>query len=209
VTAKRRVVAGEEVTAMRMASRRVAVSGLALVLALAGCASGGDEPPSGSGCSSITFTPAVTAPADGDVFLSAPLNTCTDLNLTVMIDDLSGVYTVSFDLAYPGTVLRYAACLVGPLLTKQGPQSAPVCLVTETGAGRLAVAISRLNPDPSVTAGASEVLATLRFQRVAAGAGAIDFDTDPATGAESVQDEFGNVRPASFGPDHGGLVSVP
>lgn len=197
-----------DVTAIKQ-GRPVAAPALAIVLALLGCASGGDDPVTGGGCSSITFTPGVTSPANADVFLAAPLNTCTDLNLNVLIDDLSGVYTVSFDLAYPAAVLRYASCAVGPLLTKQSPQSTPICVVTETGAGRLTVAVSRLNPDPSVTAGPSELLATLRFQRLTAGAGAIDFDTSGGSGPESVQDEFGNPRPASFGPDHGGLVSVP
>ncbi len=192
---------------MRMKGRLTAAPVLALMMALAGC-SGGDEPDAAT-CNSLTFTPGITAPANGDVFLGAPLNTCSDLYLNVLIDDLSGVYTVSFDLTYPAAVLQYASCAVGPLLTKQGPQSAPLCIVTQTSAGHLTVAVSRRNPDPSVTAGRSELLATLRFQRVAAGAGAIDFDTDGATGAEAVQDEFGNFRPASFGPGHGGLVSVP
>jgi hypothetical protein len=45
---------------------------------------------------------------------------------------------------------------------------------------------------------------------VAGGEGIIDFDSSAtSTVSETILDPSGNPRPASFGPGHGGLVTIP
>jgi len=70
--------------------------------------------------------------------------------------------------------------------------------------------MTRLAPDPGVTATGSESLIVFHFTKGSPGAGLIDFDmSGTSTVAEQILDQNGTVLPASFGPDHGGVVTVP
>ena len=83
----------------------------------------------------------------------------------------------------------------------------PLVFVNESS-GLLQVTATRLGSDPSVDAVGQQVLITLRFSRVSVGSDVIDFNLSGAINAV-IQDEFGNNRPADFGPGHGGVVTVP
>ncbi|MBI4168789.1 MAG: hypothetical protein HY510_02485 [Acidobacteria bacterium] len=180
----------------------------AVVLLLAGACRGDDRrrPPP---CLELDFRNAMFTAAAGDVFLERAAASCSTVEVSVMVADLTGIWTVGFDLEFPSTLIRYDGYVMGPLLLKGAPLNPPVVLVNETGS-RLQVTLSRLQPDPSVDAVGREELIRFRFMRLASGAGVIDFDSSPTSPvSEAIFDENGNARPASFGPGHGGLVTVP
>jgi len=169
---------------------------------------GGSDNNSPTPCTDITFDAADTAPAAGDVFLSPTGSTCSTVNVSVLVNSLSGLFTVGFDLTFPSSVLQYDNYTVGPLLQKSST-NAPLVLVTAVSGG-LQVAMTRRSPDGSVAATGNELLITFQFSKKSAGTGMIDFNSSnssPVT--EEVLDENGQARPASFGPGHGGSVVVP
>ena len=181
---------------------------MAPCLAFVGCSGGeGDSP---GPCMSISFTPAIATVASGSVFLGELTSTCTTVDVVVMVNDLSGIWTVGFDLSFPASVLSYDSYTAGPLLQKGSPASNPVFLVTNSSSSVIQVTATRFYPDPSVAAVGSEILMTLRFSKVSSGTGAIDFDDSSGSLVdEVVLDQNGANRPASFQPDHGGIVLVP
>lgn len=184
------------------------VLGLVLGLAFAGCSGGEDEP--SVPCLSASFTPAIGAIVPGDVFLGEMTSTCTSVEVSVIVSDLSGIFTVGFDLSYPASVVRYDSYATGPLLFKNSPTNSPFFLVTNSGSGLLQVSATRLSPDAGVAAVGNEILMTLKFSKVASGTGAIDFNDGAGSQiAEVVLDENGTTRPASFQADHGGIVLAP
>jgi hypothetical protein len=177
-------------------------------LTFVGCSGGEGDPP--GPCMSISFTPAIATVSSGSVFLGELASTCTTVDVVVMVNDLSGIWTVGFDLAFPASVLSYDSFTAGPLLQKGPPAINPFFLVRKSGSGVIQVAATRVSPDPSVAAVGSEILMTLRFSKVSSGTGSIDFN-DAVSSAidEVVLDENALPRPASFQPDHGGIVLVP
>jgi hypothetical protein len=176
-------------------------------LTFVGCSGGEGDPP--GPCMSISFTPAIATVSSGSVFLGELASTCTTVDVVVMVNDLSGIFTVGFDLSFPTSVLSYDSYTAGPLLQKGSPTNNPIFLFTKSP-GVIQVAASRVSPDPSVAAVGSEILMTLRFNKVASGTGAIDFNDAMSSAIdEVVLDENGFIRPASFQPDHGGIVLVP
>ena len=181
--------------------------GLAISALIWSCKGGGnDNPP--VPCTTITFDAADAAPAAGDVFLSATGSTCSTVNVSVVINNLSGIFTVGFDLTFPSSVLQYDSYTLGPLLQKSST-IAPIVLVTPLSSG-LQVAMTRLLTDGPVAATNNEVLITFQFSKKSAGTGMIDFNSsNSSTVTEEVLDENGQTRPASFGPGHGGSVVVP
>lgn len=178
------------------------------LLLLAGC-HGNRSSPTPIPCTDLDFQGAITAIAGGDVFLARDAATCSRLDVAVMVNNLTGIWTVGFDLVYPTSAITYDSYTLGPLLEKGAPANPPVVFVNQTASG-LQVTMSRLQPDPSVDAVGAEELIRFRFLRVGAGAGLIDFNfSSGSTASEIILDESGNPRPASFGPQHGGLVTVP
>jgi len=157
----------------------------------------------------LDFQAALTTIADGDVFLAKDAASCSTVDVAVMVNNLTGIWTVGFDIAYPASVIRYDSYTLGPLLQKGSPANPPVVFVNQTHSG-LQVTMSRLHPDPVVDAVGAEELIRFRFAKVAFGTGIIDFDSSSnSTASETILDDSGNPRPASFGPQHGGLVTVP
>jgi len=183
---------------------------LGLVMAaLSVCCQGGDgdDDTSPLPCTAISFDAANTSPVAGDVYFSPSSSTCTTVDVSVRVNEISDVFTVGFDLMYPASVLLYQSYTLGPLLQK-GTATAPRALLT-SGSGALQVVMTRLSPDGPVVAGANEILITLRFSKVGVGAGMIDFNSSSSsTVTEEILDDSGQTRPASFGPGHGGTVTV-
>jgi hypothetical protein len=191
---------------------RLAICSLALCLGLAltGCG-GGDDEASSPTCLDLDFAGALISVSPGDVFLRpGPQKNCSTVDVEIRISNISGIWTVSFDLVYPQNLLTFDMLTLGPLLQKGNPINTPLVIVGQSS-GALQVSMTRLFPDPSVTAAGGEVLATVRFRRLAVGSGLIDFDLSPGSPVgETILDEFGNAQPsASFGPGHGGVVMVP
>jgi hypothetical protein len=183
---------------------------LLATLLLAACGGGGGDGDDALPCTTLVFDRALANLADGDVYLDQASGTCSTIGVSVLVNNLTGIWTVGFDLAYPTNVLSYDSFTLGPLLQK-GPPTFPVFVeVTEIG-GRVRVSMTRFSTDPPVDAVGSESLITIRFRRVAAGSGAIDFDTSGSSPvAEVILDDSGPPsRPATFAPGHGGLVTVP
>jgi hypothetical protein len=185
--------------------RRAALAaGLALVL-MSGACGGGEDAPS-IACTDLGFAPGNTSPGAGDVFFMRTSSSCNTLDVGVFIRDLSDIFTVAFDLTYPSSELQYNSHSVGPLL-----QSGSLfTLVENPTPGTLQVSMSRITPDPAATATGNALLISFRFNRSAAGVGAIDFKTGGGSlVSEEVLDDGGNSIAASFGPGHGGGVVVP
>lgn len=193
----------------RNASTRLLALGLGiLVLCLPGCGGGGGGDDSDPVvCPNLAFDRVLVTPADGDVYFQDSTSTCTTIDISVLVSNLSGIWTVGFDLTYPATLLQYDSYTLGPLLQKGNPQYSVVHDVKMV-AGGLQVYMSRLATDPPVTAVGSEALLTLKFKRLGPGAAAIDFNTGGGV-SESIIDDGGLPRPAVFAPGHGGMVMVP
>lgn len=180
---------------------------LCVALGLAAC-SGGDDSP--TPCISASFTPAIATIAAGDVFLGEEASTCNSVVVSVLINDLTGIFTVGFDVTFPAGVLSYDSYTVGPLLLQGPPASSPFFLVKNSAPGVIQISASLLGGDPSVAAVGTQTLMTLTFSKVSSGTGSIDFDDSGASRVdEVVLDESGDPRPASFQPDHGGIFIVP
>jgi hypothetical protein len=161
-------------------------------------------------CAPPSFEAALSEPAATDIFLAPGAATCTNLEVEVAAHAISGLFTVSFDLRYPSGILKYEGKTPGPLMRQGSPKTAPVFLVQNPEPGILIVTLTRFARDGATTATASEALLTFHFSRAGAGSGTIDFETGPSsTIAEKVLDENGLVRPARFGPGHGGVVRSP
>jgi hypothetical protein len=158
-------------------------------------------------CTALSFNRALVSPSSGDVYFEQSTTSCSTIDVSVLISNLTGIWTVGFDMTFPSSLIDYQSFTTGPLLLKGNPLNTPVVVVTPSS-GVLDVAMSRLGSDPPVSASGSEVLITFRFVRVASGAGTIDFRSG-AGSSERVLDDSGISRPAVFTPGHGGVVTVP
>jgi hypothetical protein len=161
-------------------------------------------------CPLPSFRSSLQEPRSGDLYLRAGRATCTSLEIEVAVRDVEGLFTLGFDLAYPADLLKFEGHAAGPLLTQNAPRTPPLVLARAAGTGRLQVSITRFAPDGAAAAQGSEVLLILRFSRLAAGTGPIDFGLDPGSGvAERILDDRGEPVTGSFGPGHGGTAVVP
>jgi len=203
---------------LRMSGRttRAGSSGWTVALALAtillGCSSGGDESIDSTPCSDMEFAGANATPVNGDVFFQEVptiYSTCSSIDVRVIVNNLNDIWTIGFDLTFPSTLVSYSGFTLGPLLQQGSPASPPLAFVNQSS-GSLNVAASRSATDPSVDAVGQVVLMTLHFSRLMTGAAMIDFNLSGGSPVnEVIQDENGTVRPAIFGPGHGGLLTVP
>jgi hypothetical protein len=191
------------------ASRTIVSVAIASSLLFAACGGGGGSDSNSPTCSPITFDRAIVSPVGGDVYMDTSTGTCSTIDIVILINGLSGIFTVSFDLNYPTSILDYQSYSLGPLILQGNPTKTPVVIVVPT-AGGISVTATRLAPDGPVTATGSEAFLRLRFGRIASGSGPIDFDTSGGSHvSEAVIDNFGTALIASFGPGHGGMVMVP
>lgn len=193
----------------RLKQAAAATPVLLATLLLVSCGGGGGGEDDPIPCTSLAFDRALANLSNGDVYLEEASNSCSTVGVTVLVNNLTQIWTVSFDLSFPTNLLSYDSFTLGPLLQKGSPTNPPVVILNQVG-GAVEVTITRLAPDPTVDAVGSESLITLRFQRIAAGTGVIDFNTSGGSGVgEVILDENGNSRPATFAPGHGGMVIVP
>jgi len=173
-----------------------------------GCGGGGGGSDAVT-CTTLSFDRALQTPADGDVYLDQAGSTCSTVDVGVVVSNLSGVFTAGFDITYPTNLLQYSSYTLGPLMLKGPPANPPLVIATQAG-GTVQITITRFGPDPDVDAVGSEALIFLRFMRLVPGAGVIDFDTSGTSAvSDSILDENGAMRPASFAPGQGGMVMVP
>ena len=182
---------------------------LLATLLLVSCGGGGGSDSDPIPCTALTFDRALANLSNGDVYLDQASSTCSTVSISVLVNNLSNIYTVGFDLTFPANLLSYDSYTLGPLLQKGSP-SFPVEVFITPSSGSLGVSVSRFGSDPSVNANGSEAVITLRFTRIAAGAAGVDFDVSGgSSNTETVLDENGAPRPAIFAPGHGGMVIVP
>lgn len=191
----------------------VLASGLCAALVLGGCGGGGggddDDPVV---CTNLAFDRAMVTPVAGDIYMDQAASTCSSLDVVILVSNLSGIFSVSFDLTYPTGALQYQSYSLGPLMLKGNPTNAPLVVVSALSTG-IKVAITRFSPDLPVTASGSEALVSLHFLRAGSGSGAFDFNTGAGDlVSETVlndQPPPNNERPAVWTPNHGGMVMVP
>jgi hypothetical protein len=191
------------------AAHRIVVT--AALLLLPCCGGAKDDSAGPLPCTNLSFTRALTtSPAAGDVYFSPVTNSCSSIDVAVNVANLSGIYTVGFDLTFPAAVVGYQSYSLGPLLLQGNPVNQPIVVVQNSSAGELQVAMSRRAPDASVSAVGSVVLIIFHFIKVASGSGSIDFDSSQTSLVpEQILDQNNALLPASFGPGHGGTVLVP
>jgi hypothetical protein len=191
-----------------------------LALAIQGIAAHAAEPPApeqaqagqaqGAGaCRPLMLHGALPNPRPGDLFMAPGATTCDQAEVEVTADAIAGVFTISFDMRYPATLVKYSGFTVGPLLQRAPVATTPLCLVQEPVPGMLQITMTRFAPDRGVSASGSEVLVVLRFARVAPGSGDVDFNLDPASSVpERIVDDAGSAVAARFGPGHGLKLTV-
>lgn len=161
-------------------------------------------------CTPLSLRPALAAPQAGDLYLRAGTATCDSLEVEVTAKDVAGLFTVSFDLAYPADLLKYDGYAEGPVLLQGPPRQSPFFVVKNPSPGVLQASMTRLSPDTSVAATGSSGILRLRFRRVAGGTGTIDFLTGGTSAiAEQVVDSQGQVVATRWTPGHGATVVVP
>src|SRR6185436_336273 len=160
---------------------------LAALLAFA-CGGGGGGDSDAVVCTALTFDRALSTLSNGDVYLDQASGTCSTIGVSVLVNNLADIWTVSFDLNFPSSLLSYASYTVGPLLLKGSPSMTPFVQVNQVG-GTVQVTMSRFFPDPPVNAVGSEALITIHFRRIVAGSGAIDFNTSATPVNEVILDD--------------------
>jgi len=149
-------------------------SGL-LMLALAACGGGGGgggptepTPPTPG----IVFTPQGTATANSISLASGTGTTANTLILEVRATQVTDLYGVAFDLAFPSAQLQFTRATAGALLSGGSVQA-----VASTP-GTLVVGGTHLGNVAGATG--SGVLMTLEFSAVAAGQGSFAFSRNSA-----------------------------
>jgi len=180
---------------------------LLLVLGL-GCKGGKGNGDDVMPCTPIAFAPSIGSPGAGDVYLLSPISSCDSVDISVLVTNLSGIFTVGFEINYPSSVIEYQSFSPGPLLQKGSPPIPPQFFVTNPSPGDIVASATLFRPDSSVSAVGSASLITFHFVKVASGVGTVDFNTGGSINNQII-DENGSVVAASFGPGHGGVVQVP
>lgn len=152
----------------------------AFVLALAACGGGGGggggptepPPPPPPPPPGIVFTAQGAAGVNSVSLASGAATTATTLVLEVRATQVSDLYGVAFDLAYPSTQLQFVRATPGPLLGNGSAQAVP------STPGTLIVGGTHLGSVAGATG--SGVLMTLEFTAVAAGQGAFVYSRNSA-----------------------------
>jgi hypothetical protein len=157
------------------------------LLALAACGGGGGggggptEPtPPPTPQPGIVFTAQGTPGANALFLAAGAATTATTLVLEVRANQVTDLYGVAFDLAFPSAQLQFVRVTPGALLAGGTVQAAPA------GTGALVVGGTHLGNVPG--ASGSGVIMTLEFSVVAAGSGSFAFSRNTAL------DSSGNPR---------------
>jgi hypothetical protein len=151
---------------------------LLFVLVFAACGGGGggggstgptQPPPPTPG---IVFTAAGAPPANSLYLASGTGSTATTLILEVRANQVTDLYGVAFDLAYPSAQLQFTRATAGPLLSNGSVQA------VVSSAGTLIVGGTHLGTTPG--ASGSGVVMTLEFSAAGAGTGSFAFSRNSA-----------------------------
>ena len=148
-----------------------------LALTLAACGGGGgggstgptEPPPPTPG---IVFTAAGAPPANSLYLASGAGTTASTLILEVRANQVTDLYGLAFDLAYPSAQLQFTRATAGPLLSNGAVQA------VVSSAGTLIVGGTHLGTTPG--ANGSGVVMTLEFSAVGAGTGSFAFSRNSA-----------------------------
>lgn len=152
-----------------------------LALALTACGGGGGggggptepTPPPPPPAAAIVFTAAGAAGTNSVFLASGSGSSANTLVLEVRASQVTDLYGVAFDLAYPSAQLQFVEAIPGPLLGSAGSvQAAP------GAGGNLIVGGTHLGNVPGATG--SGVIMTLRFNAIAAGSGPFQFSRNSA-----------------------------
>ncbi len=150
----------------------------AVLLALAAACGGGGGGGGGTGptppAQSLTFTPAGTS-SGASVTLQRSGTDPQVLVLEVRAQQVSDLYGLYFDLAYPAAALSFEGATEGSLLSSGGIQTS---LQVAEQSDRLVVGLTRLGA-VSGADGAGTLL-TLRFRAIATGNGSLSFSRQGA-----------------------------
>ena len=152
---------------------------LLFALTLAACGGGGgggggptEPPPPPPPTPGIVFT-AASAPAVNSLYLaSGSATTASTLILEVRANQVTDLYGVAFDLAYPAAQLQFTRATAGPLLSNGSVQA------VTSSTGTLIVGGTHLGSTPG--ANGSGVVMTLEFSAVGAGTGSFAFSRNSA-----------------------------
>ncbi len=191
-----------------LAERAAPVVALLLVLGLA-CKGKGNNGDDVIPCTSISYAGSIGTPGAGDVYLLSLGSSCDTVDISVLVTNLSGIFTVGFEITYPPSVIGYQSFTPGPLLQQGSPPTPPRFFVTNPSPGEVMVSGTLFRPDSSVSAVGNAIFITFHFVRVASGSGTVDFNTGGGSINNQIIDDNGSVVAASFGPGHGGVVQVP
>lgn len=151
---------------------------LLLPLLLISCGGGGggggptEPPPPPPPTPGIVFTAAGAPPANSLYLASGTGTTTSTLVLEVRANQVTDLYGVAFDLAYPSAQLQFTRATAGPLLSNGSVQA------VVSSAGTLIVGGTHLGTTPG--ANGSGVVMTLEFSAVGAGTGSFAFSRNSA-----------------------------
>jgi hypothetical protein len=125
----------------------------------------------------VTFTPAGSAGANSVALAQGPGAGPAAFALEVRVNQVTDLYGVAFDLAYPAALLAFQGATEGTFLGTPGGGETSL-QVAEAGAGRLVVGLSRLGDVDG--ASGSGTLLTLRFAASASGSQPLSFSQNAA-----------------------------
>jgi Cohesin domain len=164
---------------LRAVARVTVIPAFVLVLSLAACGGGGGgggtptqptpPPPPPPG---IVFTAAGVAGANSLALASGSGTTATNMVLELRANQVTDLYGVAFDLAYPSAQLQFTRVTAGPLLSGGAVQA------TVTAPGTLVVGGTHLGNVPG--ASGSGVVLTLELSALGAGGGSFAFSRNSA-----------------------------
>ena len=176
----------------------VCLAGLTLLAFTTACGGGGGggrstpPPPPTPPQASLTYTPASSSPQDSFSLVRSNMG-ATELLLELQANSVSDVYGLSFDLAFPGNLLRFEEATEGDWLGNSG--SVQTSFLAEVVSGAVVAGLTRLGTVSGRTGSGS--LLTLRFTAIGSGSGTFQFTdiqvTDGSGGTAAIVWSAGSV----------------
>jgi hypothetical protein len=123
-----------------------------------------------------SFTPDKSSPDLLDVTLQRRSQSGDNFTVDVVITDVNDVFTVSFDLAYDGTLLDYLNLTEGNFLDEGG--TVPTSFLVSEQSGRIIVGASRLGQVGGVNANGDEILMSIAFRVKKSGSDSVSFENN-------------------------------
>ncbi len=164
----------KERTLMKLISTVILISAIFTICCGGGGSSGGGGgvvPPS----IIASFTAAKSDPDTMDVTLQRKSQSSDSFTVDVVITDVNGVFSASFDLVYDGTLLDYLNYTEGDFLNGDGATTS--FLISEQS-GRLVIGASRLGQVPGINAVGDRVLMSIAFRVKKTGSTSVSFENN-------------------------------